>query len=105
MPSESTPSENVQTVVAQVKAKSEFVESVKRACLALVEPSRAESGCMSYSLYQSTEDATIFIFYENWQTLQDIERHLEAPHSYAFDEATSGMLAEEEKIIYLQKIG
>ena len=96
---------NLQTVVAQVKAKPEHVDSVKRACLALVEHSRADQGCLNYDLYQSSEDPAVFIFYENWQTLQDIERHLQTPHAHAFDEATSGMLAEEEKIIYLHKIG
>ena len=63
------PSEKFQTVVAQVKAKSEFVETVKRACLALIEPSRTDKGCLNYDLYQSTEDPTIFIFYENWESL------------------------------------
>jgi quinol monooxygenase YgiN len=95
----------IQTVVAQVKAKVEFVEAVKRECLALVEPSRADKGCLNYDLYQSTEDATVFIFYENWESLKDLERHLESPHALAFDEKTSGMLAEPEKIVYLEKIG
>lgn len=99
------PSEKIQTVVAQVRAKPEFVEAVKRACLALVEPSRADKGCLNYHLYQSADDSTIFIFYENWESLEDIERHLEAPHSLAFDEGTAGMLAEEEKITYLFEIG
>jgi quinol monooxygenase YgiN len=99
------PSKKLQTVVAQVKAKPEFVEAVKRECLALIAPSRADPGCLLYDLYQSTEDSTVFIFYENWESLQDIERHLESPHALAFDEKTSGMLAEPEKITYLKKIG
>ena len=98
------PSTRIQTVVAQVRAKPEFVEAVKRACLALVEPSRADKGCLNYDLYQSTEDPTVFIFYENWESREDIERHLESPHSLAFDENTAGMLAEDEKITYLEKI-
>jgi quinol monooxygenase YgiN len=95
----------IQTVVAEVRAKAEHVEAVKAACLALVAPSRADKGCLNYELYQSSEDATLFIFYENWESLQDIEQHLESPHSYAFDAATAGLLAEEEKITYLEKIG
>ncbi len=99
------PSEKFQTVVAQVKAKPEFVETVKRACLALIEPSRADKGCLNYDLYQSTADLSVFVFYENWESLEDLEHHLESPHALAFDEKTSGMLAEPEAITYLEKIG
>jgi quinol monooxygenase YgiN len=99
------PSEKFQTVVAQIKAKLEFVETVKRECLALIEPSRADKGCLNYDLYQSTEDSTLFIFYENWESLKDLERHLDSPHALAFDEKTSGMLAKPEEITYLEKIG
>jgi quinol monooxygenase YgiN len=94
----------MQTVVAQVKAKTQFVEAVKQACLDLVEPSRADKGCLNYDLYQSTDDPTLFIFYENWESMEDIERHLETSHALAFDEATAGLLAEEENITYLEKI-
>ncbi|MCC6456234.1 MAG: antibiotic biosynthesis monooxygenase [Caldilineaceae bacterium] len=91
--------------MAQVKAKPECVEAVKQACLALVAPSRADQGCLQYDLYQSTGDPIVFIFYESWESLEDIERHLESPHALAFDEKTSGLLAEPEEITYLQKIG
>lgn len=94
----------MQTVVAQVRAKAESVEAVKRACLALVAPSRAEKGCLNYDLYQASDDPALFIFYENWESLQDIDRHLQTSHALAFDEETAGLLAEEETITYLQKI-
>lgn len=94
----------MQTVVARVRAKTEFIEAVRRECLALVEATRGEEGCLSYDLYQSTEDKALFVFYEKWATREDIERHLESPHSLAFDERTAGMLAEPEEILYLEKI-
>jgi quinol monooxygenase YgiN len=94
----------VQSVVAIVKAKAEYVDAVKRAASALVKPSRADEGCLQYELYQSSDEPAVFIFYETWQSRQDIERHLQTPHALAFDEDTTGMLAEEEEIIYLEKI-
>jgi quinol monooxygenase YgiN len=97
-------SESIQTVVAEVRAKAEFVEEVKRACLALVEPSRADKGCLSYDLYQSNDDPAIFIFFETWESREDIERHLESSHSLAFDDSTAGMLAGLEDIVYLEKL-
>src|SRR5215204_5909910 len=94
----------IQRVVALVRAKVEFAETVKLECLALVKPSQAEKGCISYELYQSAEEATLFIFYELWASLEDLERHLESPHALAFDENTAGLLAEPEQIIYLEKL-
>ena len=99
------PSEKLQAVIAQVQAKTEFAETVRRECLALVKPSRAEKGCLSYDLYQSAADSTLFIFYEKWESREDLERHLESPHAIAFDEKTSEMLAEPEQIIYLERLG
>lgn len=91
-------------VTARVRAKTEFIREVKRECLALVEPSRAEKGCLSYDLHQSTETPSLFIFFESWEEMRDLERHLESPHALAFDEQTSALLAEPEEIIYLKKI-
>jgi quinol monooxygenase YgiN len=91
-------------VVAEVCARKDFIEEVKHACIALVEPSLAERGCITYHLHEVTDDSGLFIFVESWESLEDLENHLESPHSYAFDEKTSGMLAEPERIIYLKRI-
>jgi quinol monooxygenase YgiN len=91
-------------VTAEVQAKAEFADEVRRQCLALVEPSRREPGCLSYELFQSTHNLNLFIFFECWQTREDLERHLESPHALGFDEKTIGMLVQPEKILYLEKI-
>lgn len=91
-------------VVAEVNAKPEFIEDVKRECIALVEPSRSEKGCLSYDLHQDIHDPRHFVFVESWEGIEDIESHLESPHAINFDEKTLGMLAEAERIIYLKRI-
>ena len=92
------------TVLARVKAKRGMEERVKEACQALVAPSRKEQGCINYDLHQSADDPTLFIFYENWANKEDLEEHLEKPHSLAFDEKTEGMLAEPEEITLWEMI-
>jgi quinol monooxygenase YgiN len=91
-------------VMAQARAKAEFIAEVKCECAALVEPSRAEKGCLVYDLFESSEEPTLFVFFEAWENMKDLERHLESPHALAFDEKTEGLLAEPERIIFLQKI-
>ncbi|OLE53243.1 MAG: antibiotic biosynthesis monooxygenase [Acidobacteria bacterium 13_1_20CM_3_53_8] len=92
------------TVLARLRARRGMEEQVKRECLALVAPSRAEQGCINYDLHQSADDRTVFIFYENWESHEALERHLESQHSLQFDERTKGMLAEPEEITFWQMI-
>jgi quinol monooxygenase YgiN len=92
------------SVLARVHAREDAVERVKRECLALVAPSRAEEGCISYDLHQSLDDATLFVFYENWTSREALDRHLEMLHSLAFDERTEGLLAAEEEITFWEMI-
>jgi quinol monooxygenase YgiN len=92
------------SVMARVRARRGMETEVRRACLALVEPSRAEKGCINYDLHQSADDSSLFMFYENWESREDLERHLETAHALEFDETTDGMLAEEEEITFWEKI-
>jgi len=67
-------------VFAQIQAKAGFEGVVREVLTALVEPTRAEPGCLRYDLHQSTEDPRVFLFHEVWETEADLERHLETPH-------------------------
>jgi quinol monooxygenase YgiN len=91
-------------VTARVLAKTEFIEEVRTACVTLVAPSRSEPGCLSYNLYQSADIPGIFIFFEEWLTAVDLEKHLQTEAAEKFDRMTDGLLLEEEEIIYLEKI-
>ena len=92
------------TVLARVKAKEGMQDQVRRECLALIAPSRSEEGCITYDLYQSTDDPTVFIFFENWLSREHVEKHLEKPHCQEFDQRTDGMLVGSEEIVFLKKI-
>ncbi len=92
------------TVIARVRAKPGLEAKVKQECLALVAPSREEKGCINYDLYQSTDDPTLFIFYEKWASRGDIARHLDMAHCSLFDERTEGMLVEPEEITLCRMI-
>ncbi|MCD7970098.1 MAG: antibiotic biosynthesis monooxygenase [Alistipes sp.] len=54
----------------------EFVEFVKP----IVEKSRAEEGCISYTLYQDPTDPTKFMFYEEWKGQEAIDFHFSTDH-------------------------
>ncbi|MDY7096712.1 MAG: putative quinol monooxygenase [Pseudomonadota bacterium] len=78
------------SIIAQIKAKPEHAEAVKRELLKLVPITRAEKGCIQYDLHQDNEDSSFFIFYENWETRDLWQTHMSAPHLDAYSEATEG---------------
>ena len=67
-------------VVAHLRAKPDKVEETKVALLALVEPTRAENGCILYELSQNTADPTDFTFVEEWESDKALDTHLESEH-------------------------
>ena len=84
--------ENI-TVLAKVKAKDGLAQSVKQKCLALVEPTRSEAGCISYDFHQDSEDENSFMFYENWTSKQALDEHIQMPYLQAFIAEADTLLA------------
>jgi quinol monooxygenase YgiN len=82
------------TVHAKIKAKPGLEEKVKGELMALVGPTRSEAGCINYDLHQSLSDKTLFMFYENWTSKEDLDKHLKTPHLEAFLAKADGLLAE-----------
>ncbi len=78
------------TIVARIEAKADKVERVKNALLALIQPTRAEDGCLQYDLHQDNENAEVFLFYETWASREQWQTHMNNDHLKAYMEATVG---------------
>ena len=81
-------------MVARMKAKPGLEETVRRELLALVAPTAKESGCITYDLHQSADDKSLFMFYENWCSREDLDEHLGTTHLQAFLGKADKLLAE-----------
>ena len=85
-------------VVARVAVKEghekEFIEIASK----LVTATRAEEGCLFYTLYQSTENPSVFIIYEEYKDDEAFDIHANSAHFAAFVEATNDMMAGEPVI-------
>lgn len=53
---------------------------VKEALQSLIDPTRSEEGCISYTLHQDCDDDKVFMFYENWASKEALDLHLQTPH-------------------------
>ncbi|MBF0517314.1 MAG: antibiotic biosynthesis monooxygenase [Nitrospirae bacterium] len=96
--------ENTQvTVMALIKAKEGMLDVVKQELLALIEPTRKESGCISYDLHQSQEIANYFMFYETWQSKADLNAHLAMPYIQRLVEKSEEIFAEPIQVTLWRK--
>lgn len=75
-----------------VRAKLGQEHELGRRMVSLLAPTRAEPGCLSYDLFQSTEDPGIWVLIERWRSLADLESHVRTSHMAAFLERSGEVL-------------
>lgn len=78
------------TIVANIHAKPEKIDLVKAELEKLIPTTRAENGCIQYDLHQDNENPAHFMFYENWESRDLWQTHMNAPHLAAYLSATEG---------------
>lgn len=81
------------TIVAKIVANRDAVATVKPELVKLIAPTRSEAGCLEYRFHQDTEDPCVFIFYENWEDLASLERHMNSAHFRHYLAAVEGKIA------------
>jgi quinol monooxygenase YgiN len=79
-------------VVARFAAKPDRVEDIKRILSELIDPTRAEDGCITYELLQNKQDPTDFTFVEEWSSEAALEKHLSTEHIKRSRSQTEGLL-------------
>ena len=92
------------TVLALIRAKEGMEETVRQELLSLVNPTRSEPGCINYDLHQALDDRSLFVFYENWKSKEELERHLGMPYLMAFLEKGGNFLEKPVEILLLEMI-
>jgi len=78
------------TIAANIIAKADKIELVKNELLKLIELTRSEAGCINYDLHQDNENPAHFMFYENWQSRELWQAHMENQHLKDYLAATDG---------------
>ncbi|WP_435579368.1 putative quinol monooxygenase [Gilvibacter sp.] len=81
------------TIVAQIIAKPEHRELVKSELQKLIPITRQEQGCINYDLHQDIGDPNLFLFYENWESRELWQDHMNNSHLAEYLKATEGAVA------------
>ena len=93
------------TVVARIQAKAGCEQRVHQELVKLLAPTRSEAGCINYDMHHSLDDPATFLFYENWTTEEDLQRHLAAPHLKAWFALAPTLLAGPVEISRWERVG
>ena len=83
------------TIVAKVTAKTDQIEAVKAELLKMIAPTRQEQGCIEYRLHQDNDNPAVFVFYENWESADSVDQHINSPHFKAYLAAVGDLLADK----------
>jgi quinol monooxygenase YgiN len=87
------------TVVAEITAKQGCEEELKNLLLSVVEPVRKEEGCIQYDLHVSNNEPGKFLFYENWESSEALQKHSTAEHMKAFGAKAMNLVGGPSKIV------
>jgi len=82
------------TIVANIQVKKDKIDFVKGELLKLIDITRAEKGCINYDLHHNNEDPAHFMFYENWESRELWQAHMESQHLKDYVAATEGMIED-----------
>ena len=78
------------TITGNIVAKDGKIDLLKAELEKLVPITRGEAGCIQYDLHQDNENPAYFMFYENWESRELWQTHMNAPHLSAYMKATDG---------------
>ncbi|WP_199091322.1 putative quinol monooxygenase [Bosea sp. ASV33] len=99
-------SANTETFVslAVLKAKAGRREDLRAALLALIEPTRAEVGCLDYVLFEQRDEPGTFYMREAFRNRAALDTHIATPHFQAFAAGMEALLAEPLRLIVLDQV-
>ena len=71
-------------VAAKIRTKPGKRDDFIKAAQSVIAATRAESGCLRYELYASTEDVNGLMYFEEWANRAALDAHMKTPHLVAF---------------------
>lgn len=85
-------------------AKPDRVAELHRALLVLQTASRADEGCLDYTVFADLDDQTRFVLYEEWTSSAALATHNEQSHVLDFVASADELLAHPFQVARLRSI-
>lgn len=91
-------------LTAIIKAKQEYQKDVKAVLQNMVVNTRKEKACLQYDLHQKTDDENTFVFYEIWESKEDLDLHNTQPYIQEFIALVTEKLAGQPEVYLTEKL-
>ena len=106
MAQNSTETHNPAVVLMPVfLTKPERIAEFEQAIMLLQSASRADEGCVDYTVYVDLEDRNRFVLYEKWTSGEALRAHNEQPHVRDFVGVVDDMLVQPFLVARLRDLG
>lgn len=67
-----------------IELADNFGEDAIEAAIEMVKASRAEDGCLDYTMARDISDARVLILFERWRDRAALDAHIASPHMAEF---------------------
>ena len=90
-------------VIARSVARSGKESQLRELLRGMLAPTRAESGCKLYELYESDSKGR-FYFYETWESQAALDRHAASAHFKHLEQTVGELVREPFEVNILQRV-
>jgi quinol monooxygenase YgiN len=80
--------------IGRVKTDADNRAELVRIGQRVAAASRGEAGCISYRVYEDTEDEEAFVFVEEWRSEEALQQHFGTPHVAEFMAAIRDVIVD-----------
>jgi quinol monooxygenase YgiN len=91
-------------VIATARSQPGKEKQLERALREVAHPTRAQPGCMRFSLYRSEDDPGVIVGVERWASKADHDRHLQGAHFQDLAAAMGNVVAGPPQILWYEII-
>jgi quinol monooxygenase YgiN len=92
-------------IIAKNHVKKDKIEEFKATAKPLIAASRAEAGCISYSLFEDVKDSSILTFIEEWESLEAITIHNNSSHFTSIVPLLAPLTEKPTDVNLYEKVG
>ena len=90
-------------VIARFVAHEGSDNQLKALLQGMLVPTRAESGCELYELYESDSKGRFYL-YERWESQAALDRHMATPHFERLNKTGAGLVEEPFEVNIVREI-
>jgi quinol monooxygenase YgiN len=91
-------------IIAIAETSADKAEQLKSICQNLIMPTKKEAGCISYELFQDSDNPGKFVFIESWKSQEHLDFHFKTQHLIDGIKAMEKIITKELVVMTLDNL-